>query len=476
MFLMLSLYFGAGLIYFFSDHKRIRELANSYVIPWQQYLVVKTLLVKSNAFSSNLKMVRQHIKDLIQFLDATNRTMYLRRVLTMPTPSYVSKGEYHPLLRYILRTARLDSLSSMIRALEYLNLKVIRTRENEVASRLTNIIARILPNFDKIRREIAEKLLRTEDLEEVLLFGIDEGEYRQFTEHIGSPAENELQIWKNSITEAPYEVMLTEKKLKRKALLYISMPEMMLGLPAVLAIGFALRVFTSRSFALAYSPIEGAFYVFGFTLLMGFCIVTSAIIAPKSVGNYLKIGQFTKGRVVFTRTGIEACAIDITTSSFDQEELPDSIRFGEHEIDLKNFLYRCACVFIPEEPLRAGEPLVSMPTSHMLRIGAEKFHCSEARVETCSLPSSIFEKRFLTRQELVELSDHIASSFERHEGDLRTDKNVKKIIWLYLNALRLDRFEEIELSEVGTLPLYKPAEDIGESFPESFIDRLLIYR
>jgi hypothetical protein len=70
--------------YRFGDEK-IRQLTELYVEPWQRYLVVNVLLIKKKALASDFWEARQHVRDLIEFLESTNDTKYLRNVLTMPS-------------------------------------------------------------------------------------------------------------------------------------------------------------------------------------------------------------------------------------------------------------------------------------------------------------------------------------------------------------------------------------------------------
>jgi len=447
-------------IQYLSERHEIRNVMTTYVEPWKRYVLVKTLLIRKNAWIPDFSKTRTHMEDIIQFLEATNSTRYLSRVLVKPT-SFLKAGEFF-FIKNLLKTARLDSLSSTVNALKSIVLNMTLGREKEVASHFVRIARRLLPDIEKMKRKLARDLSVGEDLEEILLFGVGEQQYLDLLRSTKTPQKCELELWQTHVTLEYGKAPITEKGLKRMAI--GSILSFGTGLPIISSvfIGHGIVMVTSPMLiSSSYSLLEGSL-IFAIDVTMPILLswVTFDFVG-KGLRNYLSLSGLLKGQAIFTPVDLKMSSIDIVKEGMDKQKLGEDVGFREGRISLASFVYRCACAFLPE-PHRKTFPIVSFPTAHaveILGLGMRIYH-SKASVEPRSLPTDIINKGFISREELARLSLQIIDSFERQISNAVEDKSLQdKLVWIYSNVLRVQEFDQMEVSNIGILPSYRLSDE-----------------
>ena len=439
-------------ISFFAESKQRRTIKNAYVMPWLRYLTVKILLTLKETLNSRYSSAIRHLEDVAAMLEITEKTAYLRHFLTLPTSRFF-------LLRHFLRTVRTDHITSDAKALRTVASMTSLGREKDISSYIENIIRDVI-DYDKLRKDVARDLGFGSVSNEILFFGVDDQKYLELVTDAKSTQDYELELWKDSVDRIRFQVILKDKELKKRAWLYT----LMFGF----TIEFALLTATASAVRFAIFPVSAIEIpvMVVISVVSGLSFVWySYTIMWRTLRNCLMLKRFVNGRVIFPRFGLEATAIEVTRQGFTQKRLGKVACIDSQEISLVDFLYRCACTFLPKQSPKVRRHFVSFPNSHTVEIGPEKFYCSETKIDKyLELPDAA-QGRYLTKQQFVDLSVDIVRSCESHKGNHVESESLQRLTWLYANAIRLGEFEQIEIANVGEFPSYRSSQAIHVDLP-----------
>ena len=132
-----------------------------------------------------------------------------------------------------------------------------------------------------------------------------------------------------------------------------------------------------------------------------------------------------------------------------------NVDFCGKNVDLSNFVYRCACAFLPRQYPRA-KSIVFRHNPHVIEVNLEEFFHAKANVGPCLLPRESVCRQEISQKELEELSLMVVRSCEsERQGGIVSEDIQCTLAWAYANALRVTQFENIEMARVGMLPSYR---------------------
>jgi hypothetical protein len=447
-----SIFVFDGITYV-SRYEQVRQLIEAYVVPWQQYLVATMLLCIKKTLISKHYESKQSLADIVQFLDTTDRTRYLRGVLSMPSLRFLESGTTGMMvLKRWIRKCRVDRLRSKIEVLKALSSMQVPSREKELCSYILKVGKRIVPNFDRVESEIAEKLNQTTD--DVSLLGIDDREYHAVVQDIKPPQKCELEIWNCLIPQ--HHPPMTSRELKKRiswGIFWQVFP--LLGLIVFLAVA-AIRMVLTVSWS--SSLIMDIVYA----LMVVACVFGLStpllILMARTIKNYRSLEPLLKDKILFTRGDLARGSAEILKHGLDRLELPDLVNFPDGKITLRNFVYRCACAFVPDVSRKRA--IVWFPTSHKITTTREEFFHSKPDATLAAFGTVLDSKNSITRDELTELSSRITTLCEGRVDHELQSQNVEKLAWLYSNVLRVREFDQIEAARVGRLASYMTSDRV----------------
>jgi len=442
------------IITYFSSEEQIRQLTNTYVKPWQRYVVVSVLLGMKEVLVCNYYEAKNRLTDLAQFLETTNNTRYLRDVLTIPSLRFLKRRDTGIVFlkrTRLLRKCRLDSLGRKIKIVRKLTVMLTVGREREVASDVEQIAKSIVPDYQKVKGEIAEELGINETLDETSLLAIDNKEYLGLLEDVKPPEELELQIWSILIPERTRAI--TPRGLKHlilyNAVVWVFILAMMIGF-LILMMSNAFPFFWESA-----TLTDRLFLLTSVTLLLVSIVLESMIIVP-FVTSYRSLDGVLKDRAIFTKQDLARASLRILSDGLKRLRLPDAIDFPDRSVSPAEFVYRCACAFLPKRPHSVRKGLMRFRTSHTIGILRHEFLHTASRIDAAMSESQLTGSRNMTWTELADLSLQITNLCEGPLPNKPQALNVgqKTLVWLYANALRIKRFNQIEIADVGRLPSY----------------------
>jgi hypothetical protein len=442
---LLLAFFSFGDLVAIHGDERIQYFTRSYVEPWQTYFVVKILLTVKETLNSHHESARQHLKDLIEFLETTKNTWYLQRILKMPSLTYLTKGRTSiTVLKFRLSKCNVDSLSSKIRTLRRLESILTPNREAEVSSYIANVAESVV-RYQKLKLGIAKSLFSEKASDEDLSFGVGRDQYIDLLRDTRSPQDLELELW-NSLVPFPREQM-TVRELRKKALLAIIINGGLLGLWALFTVVLTVQVAIQSTYSLSNILIAGFAAAMSVLATLSFVIV----IVP-SIGSYLSLERVLHGSVVFTAHDLDSASAQIIRGGLDNQGVSNAVIFGGEKIDRWDFIYRCACTFLPKRVFRFV-PILAFPTSHAIRIQSRTFFHCRSNVLRPSFQVDLSPRQCISVKALLELSSRVVNLSETQSVCGVMDGGAEeRLAWLYSNAVRIRRsFDKIEVAEVGRL-------------------------
>ena len=448
---VISLYLGlvlfGELTLIFSDTGNIEYYINTYVIPWQKEFVTRISLTNKELLNARFDKAKDHLESVIRFLETTDNTKYLRGILVMPS----LRANSIFVLKHWLRKCNLDMLSSKIKILKHLELMMTAGREREISAYIADIADSIVP-YRRVCRGLAKLKSVDGGFEEILPLGIEDGTCLDVSQDIASVHRWEMEIWNSRIPARSEE--MTRGRLGREALRAIMLAGIFLVLSilvlAVLAY-FALKAVAVRIDFLIYMGTMTAFLA---ALMV--MAVRSVLLGAK---NYPALAKLLESRTVFALGDIRRASARIIEDGLDTRRLSKVVSFDGKNVSAWDFVCCCASASLKTRQYRMLEPLVWFPTNHSVRVRSEHYFCFRAPVSTGPFHADLEKKRYLTRPEFVNLSSRIVNMREREVQNVAGDeRQVKRLLWLYSNALRIGlyEFDRIEVANVGRLPCYLP--------------------
>jgi len=437
-----------------SERRGIRLLAETCVLPWLRYFTVKILLVIRQTMNSKYGEARKQLEELVNFLESTVRTKYLLAALRVPTPSHLRLGERYILGGSLLEHIRSKSLQSEIDALKGIGSIIIKGRENDVRTSIENVAGRIV-RYGQLRDGIAKSLDISEPHDEVLFYGTTKERYLDLIKDVKSPEQYEIELWASLVPNKP--IPIGQKQLKKNVIVPASFYSFILVFGTYMIGHVTVDLLTSPPvrFALAASRESAVVFL---VMLIGISILLLylGISLVKTTRNYLLIGKILKHHAIYTYSDLEASSLGIIKKGLQELGLGDQVCFKGKSIPLPDFIYRSACVFLPENSPRP-KPIVFFPNLHTIAIESGVFYHSLEAVASTSLPAQLPGiRQCITEKDLCQLSQKLVESFESLSYATSADRVIEtNLAWLYANAIRLKQFDQIELAEVGRLPSYR---------------------
>jgi len=438
---------------YLGQHKMIKFLNNEYVLPWHRYFAVKILLAIRETLNSDLSKAKQHLLDVARFLEETETTRYLRKILTAPTPGSLTGRETFAILNHVLGRTWLDDLPDKINALRNISYGLAPGREREASQHIENISKSIV-DYEKIKQTLAKELGMRETSDEVLMFGVDPQRYQGLVAGVRSPWNSEVDIWASLIPEKHQEV--TQKELKKKALPAIIMSDFIFVIPILVTMAmystFVVLLGMLLPSAPSVSPAIIVIAVLAIVLAIYGRILVPQII--KEIRGYLSLNQTPGDHLIYTLPDLQLSSLQILRDGLKTSHLKN-VDFCGKNVDLSNFVYRCACAFLPRQYPRA-KSIVFRHNPHVIEVNLEEFFHAKANVGPCLLPRESVCRQEISQKELEELSLMVVRSCEsERQGGIVSEDIQCTLAWAYANALRVTQFENIEMARVGMLPSYR---------------------
>jgi hypothetical protein len=448
--------------------EQVTLFTNRYVKPWQRSFALKTLLVlKQIRADGKFEETMRYLDALLEFLDRTDATRYLRDTLTMPSASFAKTGDTQigP-LRSSIRKCDLRSLRTVTDGLKDLKSRIVSGAEKEVRANIESLVGTIM-GFQEVNEEIREDLHVDDTVDLSLLVDTGSQQWPLLSRDIKTPEEWELEIWERLTPASGDKVTVAE--LKRDALLQVAFFVLFLGLMMTVPIVVVALQFR-------YFLASPSIYTVLLLLMMALIVIYAAWMLrttmPTCVRNYRALDAKLKGRVIFTEGDLERACLQTIRDGMGRTELPTALSFGSAKIEATDFIYRCACAFVTTQSDRKPEPIIDFPSPTTLAISTQHFFHVRAHVQSpFAMPIPAPSAR-LSAEQFSALSSQIISQCESRSLEAAVDKKTEDtLVWLYSNAVRVVPFDELEIAEVGRLPSYRPYR-LLLGFREQIRDRL----